>query len=383
MRGEIRVNRKSIIWLTVLFLMVTAGCSKQQSARPAQEVVVKAMQVIQQDTPVTYEFVGEIIAKDEVQVKSEVSGNISRKFVNGGDTIRAGQPLFEIDRRKYAAAVADAQAQVAQAQASFSNIQRDVTRYQNLASQGGIAIQILDTTVSQAEQAEALVKAYQAKLEQAQNDLSDTLIVSPVDGRIGVNELSVGGYVQAGSTVLATVSTVNPVQVRFSMSENEYLKFAKMGTSPDAWGQNLKLILSDGSEYPLPGHLEQIDRGMANQTGTLAMKAAFDNPNQLLVPGMFARIMAIGETRQGALLIPQRAVQEMLGKTFVTVAGANKEAVTKPIKLGPKIGNLQVVEEGLTPQDIVVIEGFAKTQPGSPLNITMIGLNDLTIPGTK
>lgn len=213
--------------------------------------------------------------------------------------------------------------------------------------------------------------------------MSDTLIVSPVDGRIGVNELSVGGYVQAGSTVLATVSTVNPVQVRFSMSENEYLKFAKMGTSPDAWGQNLKLILSDGSEYPLPGHLEQIDRGMANQTGTLAMKAAFDNPNQLLVPGMFARIMAIGETRQGALLIPQRAVQEMLGKTFVTVAGANKEAVTKPIKLGPKIGNLQVVEEGLTPQDIVVIEGFAKTQPGSPLNITMIGLNDLTIPGTK
>lgn len=377
------VNRKSIIWLTVLFLMVTAGCSKQQTARPAQEVVVKAMQVIQQDTPVTYEFVGEIIAKDEVQVKSEVSGNISRKFVKGGDTIRAGQPLFEIDRRKYTAAVADAQAQVAQAQASLSNIQRDVTRYQNLASQGGIATQILDTAVSQAEQAEALVKAYQAKLEQAQNDLSDTSIVSPVDGRIGVNELSVGGYVQAGNTVLATVSTVNPVQVRFSMSENEYLKFAKMGNSPDAWGQNLKLILSDGSEYPLPGHLEQIDRGMANQTGTLAMKAAFDNPNQLLVPGMFARIVAVGETRQGALLIPQRAVQEMLGKTFVTVAGSNNEAVTKPVKLGPKIGNLQVVEEGLTPQDVVVVEGFAKTQPGSPLKITMIGLNDLTIPGTK
>lgn len=378
-----KVNKRSIIWLTVLLLLVTTGCSKQQTARPPQEVAVKAMQVIQQDTPVTYEFVGEIVAKDEVAIKAQVSGNIARKLIKGGDTVRAGQPLFEIDQRKYMATVADAQAQVAQAQASLSNVNRDVQRYQRLADQGAIASQTLDTSTSQAEQVQAQVNAYQAKLDQARNDLSDTLIVSPVDGRIGVNELSVGQYVQAGSTVLATVSTVDPIQVRFSMSENEYLKFAKMGSSPDAWGQNLKLILSDGSEYPIAGHLEQIDRGLANQTGTLAMKAAFGNPNQLLVPGMFARVVAVGETRQGALLIPQRAVQEMLGKTFVTVAGANNEAVSKPVKLGPKVGNLQVVEEGLTSQDIVIVEGFAKTQPGSPLKITMIGLDDLAIPGAK
>ncbi|TWH46062.1 efflux RND transporter periplasmic adaptor subunit [Sporomusa sp. KB1] len=377
------VNKKSILCLAVLFLIVTAGCSKQQATGQPKEVAVKAMQVMQQDTPVTYEFVGEIVAKDEVQIKAQVTGNISRKLFNGGDTVQAGQPLYEIDRRKYVATVADSQAQVAQAQASLSNIQRDVVRYQNLADQGGIAVQTLDTSKSQAEQAAAQVSAYQAKLDQAQNDLSDTVVVSPVNGRIGVGELSVGGYVQAGSTVMATVSTVDPVQVRFSMSENEYLKFAQMGNSPDAWGQNLKLVLSNGSEYPITGRLEQVDRGMANQTGTLAMKASFGNPQQLLVPGMFARIVANGETRQGALLIPQRAVQELLGKTFVTVAGANSEAVTKPVKLGPKIGNLQIVEEGLTVEDVVVVEGFAKTQPGTPLKITMIGLNDLTIPGTK
>jgi len=377
------VNRKSILCLAVLFLLVTAGCSKQQATGQPKEVVVKAMQVMQQDTPVTYEFVGEIVAKDEVQIKAQVTGNISRKLFNGGDTVQAGQPLYEIDRRKYVASVADSQAQVAQAQASLSNIQRDVVRYQNLADQGGIAVQTLDTSKSQAEQAAAQVSAYQAKLDQAQNDLSDTVVVSPVNGRIGVGELSVGGYVQAGSTVMATVSTVDPVQVRFSMSENEYLKFAQMGNSPDAWGQNLKLVLSNGSEYPITGRLEQVDRGMANQTGTLAMKASFGNPQQLLVPGMFARIVAIGETRQGALLIPQRAVQELLGKNFVTVAGANNEAVTKPVKLGPKIGNLQIIEEGLTVEDVVVVEGFAKTQPGTPLKITMIGLNDLTIPGAK
>lgn len=377
------MNRKSIIWLAVLLLLVTTGCSKQQAARPPQEVAVKAMQVIQKDTPVTYEYVGEIVPKDEVQIQTRVSGNISRKLVKGGDTVRAGQPLFEIDNRQYTSSVADAQAQVAQAQASLSNIRRDVARYQSLAAQGGIAAQTLDTSLAQAEQAQAQVEAYQAKLIQANNDLTDTVIVSPVNGRIGVGELSTGRYVQAGSTVLATVSTVDPVQVRFSMSENEYLKFARMGNSPDAWGQNLKLLLSDGSAYPLAGHLEQIDRGMANQTGTLTMKAAFDNPQQLLIPGMFARIVAVGENRTGAILIPQRAVQEMLGKTFVTVAGADNKAETRVVKMGAKIGSLQIVEEGLTGQEVIVVEGFAKAQPGSPLKITMIGPDDLNIPVAK
>lgn len=377
------MNRKSIIWLAVLLLLVTTGCSKQQAARPPQEVAVKAMQVIQKDTPVTYEYVGEIVPKDEVQIQTRVSGNISRKLVKGGDTVQVGQPLFEIDNRQYTSSVADAQAQVAQAQASLSNIRRDVARYQSLAAQGGIAAQTLDTSLAQAEQAQAQVEAYQAKLIQANNDLTDTVIVSPVNGRIGVGELSVGRYVQAGSTVLATVSTVDPVQVRFSMSENEYLKFARMNNSPDAWGQNLKLVLSDGSAYPLAGHLEQIDRGIANQTGTLTMKAAFDNPQQLLIPGMFARIVAVGENRTGAMLIPQRAVQELLGKTFVTVVGADNKAETRAVKMGPKMGSLQIVEEGLTGQEVIVVEGFAKAQPGSPLKITMIGPDDLNIPVAK
>lgn len=377
------MNKKSMILLTALFLILATGCSKQQAARPPQEVAVKAMQVIQKDTPVTYEFVGEVVAKDEVPIKARVSGNIARKLVKGGDQVQIGQALFEIDRRQYLATVADAQAQVAQAQASLSNIRRDVNRYQQLADQGGIAIQSLDTSISQAEQSQAQVNAYQAKLDQAQNDLTDTLIVSPVNGRIGVGELSIGEYVVAGSTELATVSTVDPVQVRFSMSENEYLKFAKMGSSPDAWGQNLRLILSDGSEYPETGQLEQIDRGLANQTGTLAMKAAFSNPQQLLVPGMFARIIAIGENRTGALLVPQRAVQEMLGKTFVTVVDAENKAATRPVTVGPKVGSFQVVEEGLTAQDVVVVEGFAKVQPGTPLAVTLIGPDDLNIPVVK
>ena len=377
------MTKKSILLLAVLMLIVTAGCSKQQAARPQQEVAVKAMQVIQKSTPVTYEFVGEIVAKDEVKIQSRVSGNISKKLVKGGDTVHAGQPLFEIDPRQYEAAVSDARGEVAKAQATLSNTRRDVLRYKSLADQGGIAAQTLDTNMSKAEQEQALVLVAEAKLTRAQNDLADTIIVSPVDGRIGVGELSVGAFVQSGSTLLATVSTVNPVQVRFSMSENEYLKFARIGNTPDAWGQKLTLTLSDGSQYPIPGRLEQVDRGLANQTGTLTMKAVFDNPQQFLVPGMFARILAIGETREGALLIPQRATQEMLGKTFVTVATPDNKAEVRPVKLGPKIGNMQIVEEGLSLQDIVVVEGFAKAQQGSPLKVTMMTPEELNIPGTK
>ena len=377
------MHKRSFIWLVIILLFVATGCSKEQAARPPQEVAVKAMQVMQQDTPVTYEFVGEIVAKDEVPIQARVSGAILRKLVKGGDTVHVGQPLYEIDARQYAAAVDDARGALAKAQATLSNTRRDVLRYKSLAEKGGIAVQTLDTQLSKEEQEMAMVAAAQAQLTRAQNDLSDTVIVSPVNGRMGVGELSVGRYIQAGSTVLATVSTVDPIQVRFSMSENEYLKFTRMGNTPDAWGQNLKITLSDGSQYPIAGRLEQIDRGMANQTGTLSMKAVFANPQQLLVPGMFARIVAVGETRTGALLIPQRAVQEMLGKTFVTVANADNKAETRPIKLGPKVGNLQIVEQGLSLQDIVIVEGFAKTQPGSSLKVSIIGLNDLQIPGTK
>lgn len=369
--------KKCFVGIAILLLVaIIAGCSKQAAKAP-QQVAVRAMQVIQKDSPVTYEYVGEIVAKDEVQIQSRVSGNISRKFIKGGDTIRAGQPLFEIDQRQYVEAAADAQAQVAQAQASLGNIRRNLARYKKLAAEGAIPLQTLDNTASQEEEAEAVLRAYKAKQAQAEINLTDTVIVSPVDGRIGVGELSVGRYVQAGSTVLATVSTVDPIQVRFSMSENEYLKFAGMGNSPEDWGKNLKLVLSNGSEYPLTGQLEEIDRGMANQTGTLTMKAAFGNPKRLLVPGMFARVVAIGETRKGAILIPQRAVQELLGKTFVTVVSADNKAETRHVVIGPKVGNLQIVEKGLSAQDIVIVEGFAKTQPGTPLKVTMIGPDEL------
>ncbi len=363
----------------VILAGVLAGCSKQQPVRAAQAVEVKAMQVIQRDTPLTYVYTGQVQAKEEIQLRARVSGNIVAKMVNGGDTVRKGQPLFQIDRRQYQSTLLSAQAQLAQSEAALSNAHADTLRYKKLAQMDAIAKQILDTQISTERQNVAIVEANRAKLQQAQNDLEDTTVVSPIDGKIDVKDLSIGSYVQAGSTTLATISSVNPVFIQFSMSENEYLQLAQSsnGQLPNEWGNDLKLFLSNGSQYPLSGTVEQVDRGLTEKTGALTVKAVFANPHNILIPGMFARVEVKGEVRKGALLVPQRAVQQMLGKTFVTLAGSGDKAEMKEVKMGPKVGSLWLVEQGIKAADRIIVEGAAKVQTGTQLKVVMIGLNDL------
>lgn len=365
-------------------MLMATGCG-QKAVKAPQPIEVKAMQVIQKDTPVTYGFVGQVIAKNEVKVQAKISGNIVAKMVEGGAIVHQGQPLFKIDNRQNNAAVLAARAQLAQSQATLSNSQVDAERYRQLAQQNAISQQLYDTQVSAAQQNSAAVDANQAKVQQAEADLQDSLIVSPIDGRIDTNDLSIGSFVAAGSTTLATLSSVGPVFVQFSMSENEYLKFAQLGngSSPSDWFGNLTLMLSNGSQYPLSGRVQQVDKGLAQDTGTLTIKAVFDNPQQILVPGMFARIVAQGETVQGALLVPERAVQQLLGKTFITVVGEGDKAESRPVTLGQKVNGFWVVESGLTVADRIVVDGTQKAQPGTPLTITMIGPEDLQAPAQQ
>nr|WP_235814564.1 efflux RND transporter periplasmic adaptor subunit [Propionispora sp. 2/2-37] len=358
--------------------VVTTGCSKQSASQTAQAIEVKAMQVIQQDTPITYEYVGQVQAKNEVKLQAKVSGAIVAKMVSGGAMVKKGQPLFQLDRRQYESSLLEAKAQLAQAEIQLANSRLDTNRYRTLAAQNAIAQQTLDTQVAAEEQNAALVNVYQAQLKLAEENIQDTLILSPIDGRMDVNDLSVGSFVTAGSTVMATISSIDPVFVQFSMNENEYLQLAQgNGALPNSWGNNLKLVLSNGVEYPVTGQVEQVDRGMNQNTGTITLKASFANADRLLVPGMFARVVAPGEVRQGALLIPQRAVQELLGKTLVTVVAEGDKAESRAVKMGPKVGNLWIVEEGLNPGERVVVEGTNKVQPGTPLQVTLIGLDEL------
>ena len=379
-----KVRWRNYMVLVILSMVLVSGCSKQAAPAP-QAVEVKVMQVVRKDTPIAYEFVGTIEAKNEVQIRAKVSGNIVAKMVTGGAEVSEGQPLFRIDSRQYNSALLTNQANAAQSEALLAKARKDVGRYNQLASQGAIAQQTLDNAVTEEQQSAAAANANWAKVQQAQEDIEDTTILSPLNGRIAINDLSVGSFVTAGSTVMATISSVDPVMVKFSMSENEYLHFAKnnKGASPTEWGRDLKLILSDGSTYPITGQIEQVDKGLTTGTGTLSFKASFANPNKLLVPGMFARVAVQSEVRSGAFLIPQRAVQQMLDKTLITVVGEGDKAETRAVKMGTKVGNMWVVDEGVTENDRIVVEGFLKTPPGTPVSVIMIGPDDLQTPAKQ
>lgn len=377
---EIKPTKKLSIGIAVCVCLAGIGAvkyglfSNSQANRVAQVAEVKATTVVQRDTTINYEFVGKVTAKNEVKIMSKVAGNIVQKMVNGGETVYRGQPLFKIDNKQYVSAINSARATLIKSQAALTNTERDVERYRKLAAIKGVAQQTLDSYETQAAEEAAAVEVSRADLQQAIENEQDTLIVSPIDGRIDVNDVSQGYYVVAGSTTMGTVSSIDPVWVQFSMSENEYIKFSRLGqgTLPESFRNNLKLMLSDSSEYAEKGHLEQIDKGISDTTGTITLKAAFANPQKFLVPGMFAKLVIPGEMRSRALLVPQRAVKELLDNTFITVVTGENTAESRQVKMGEKVGNMWIVEEGVNAGDRVVVEGIDKVKQGVSLHITMV-----------
>lgn len=357
----------------------------KQAGGPA---MVKAMQVIKRDTPLNYEYAGNIKGTDEVKITARVSGTVVEKYITGGEFVRAGQPLYKIDSRQYESALLSAQATLAQSQANYQNAlatlqnaQVDNNRYQTLLAQNAISDQQAATQQSQVEALTASLNAQQAIIDsnaamvkKAQEDLDDTVVYAPTDGKLDINDIDVGAYATAGNTVLVTMGSVNQVYAQFNVSENEYLKLSSFFNSDT---NNVTITLSDGTEYPIPGHLVQVDRSLTTNTGTLAINALFDNPDGLLLPGMFARVKVTGEVLPNAILIPQRAVQQLLDKTFVMVVGPDNKSVTKAITVGDKIGSYWIVTSGLDTNDTVIVEGLTKLQEGVDLNVTMVTPEDL------
>lgn len=372
---------------SVSVALFAAGCSSKPATAEPPPTPVKAMQVVVKDTPVIQEFVGEVAAKQAIALKPKVSGQIVANMVEGGAAVRQGQPLFKIDTRAYESSRYNAQANLANARATLSNTRLDVERYKMLIVQGAISRQQLDQILTSEQQNMAAVQANEALLRQAQNDIDDTTVVSPIDGRIDIQDLSLGNFAQAGVTVLANISSIDPIHVKFSMSENNYLDFmSRMGAeanTTNGYSLPLNITLSDGSAYPHQGQVVQVDKGLTGSTGTLSLKAEFPNPERILVPGMFARVVVVGEVKKGALLVPQRAVQEILGKSFITVVGEGEKAESRAVKLGAKYGNYQVVEDGLAASDIVIVEGLTKIRAGSPVKPTMMQPDEIALPAEK
>lgn len=375
-------RKKPIALMLALVLAASAllaGCGGQKQQAAGGAAQVKTMKVLQQDTPVVSEYAGQIAGKDEVKVQSKVSGRVVEKYFHGGDFVQAGQPLYRIDSRQYESAVLQAQATLAQSQATLANAQTDLGRDQELLASDAISEQQVTTQQANVNAYSAAAAANQALLQKAQQDLSDTVVYAPMSGQVSVDDVAIGTFATAGNTNLVTIGTTDPVFVTFSISETEYLKFRNIQQRQSGSGNGITVAikLSDGTTYPLDGRIVQADRALTQNSGTLTVKALFGNPDGLLLPGMFARVKLTGETVPNAILVPQRAVQQLLDKTFVMVVGADGKSEARKIELGQQVGSYYIVKSGLSAEDTVVVEGLSSLTEGKELAVTMVTPEDM------
>lgn len=349
--------------------ILVVACSEEKTpVMPA--LPVKVMEVIQRDTVISKDLIGEVRGSQEVNLNARVSGILTGIHFKEGALVKAGDLLFTIDPREY-------KAQAAAAEAAASRAELDVVRYKPLIAENAISKQIYDNAVATAKQTRAQADAANLGLEYAN-------VRAPFDGRIGDSDLFVGGLVSAGVTVLATISNSNPVWVYFSVSENDLLEFqSRMGSGAlpeDSPARKVRLTLANGSQYPLEGLINFSDRALDTRTGTYRLRAEFANPDNLLLPGMFVRIQVNGENLSQALLIPERAVIQQLGSYFVISVDQNNKAVQKPIVPGPRAGAMWVINSGIVAGERIVVEGIQKAKPGTLLQPIIITEADLNHP---
>lgn len=352
--------------LAALIALGSSACKEEvaASAPPPPEVIVQTLSG--QTTPLTVDLVAEIKAYREVDLYPRVSGQIVKQAFKPGQLVKEGDLLFSIDPRAYDEAIMDAQAKLAEAEAVLTRTRQDIERYKPLLPDNAIPRQTYDQAVATAQQNSAVVQARRAGLDKARLDRSYADVRSPITGQIGLQKIEVGALASAGQTVLATVSTMNPVVAYFNIPEIDYINFAKRFQTSKAQGTApIELILADGSTYGQSGKLDFTDRALNPATGTLTLRAVFPNPDGLLRPGMNTRVRIVHEVAQNALLIPQKAVTELLGKQFASVVLAGDKIEQRPIRTGARIGELWLVEEGLKAGERIVVDGLQKAKPGA------------------
>lgn len=354
------------IWLILPLLALTLSACKKATEKPVApvpEVVVQT--IVPRDTPLSMDIVSELKAFREVELRPRVSGLVTQQHFQPGKKVKEGELMFSIDPRPYDEAIIDAQAKLAESEAVLARARQDVERYKPLLPDNAIPRQTYDQAEAFAKQNEAVVQARRAGLEKTRLDRSYAEVRSPLSGQVGLQKVEVGGLATSGQTVLATVSTVDPIASYFSIPETTYLQAARGRLNdkdqPDA---PIELVLADGSIYKFPGRIDFAERALDAATGTLTLRAIFPNPNGLLRPGMNTRMRIVYQVAQNALLVPQRAVTEMLGKTFLTMVADGEKIEQRAVKTGARLGDQWVITEGIQAGERIVIDGLQKVRPG-------------------
>ena len=356
----------STVLVSALVLALSA-CSKEKgpAALPPPEVPV--VTVVARDTPLDFELVAQLRGYEDVEIRARVEGYLESIDYKEGSTVKKGARLFTIDDQQYIAALAQAQANLASAQNQFDKADLDVKRFTPLAAERAVSQAELDNAVSARKTGQAQIEAAKANVEKARLNLSYTKITSPIAGIAGKAEHKVGDLVGKGDpTLLTTVSSVDPIRVSVAIPESDYLRFTRSVETGQAQPSKSKpiLILSDGTQHPYPGKVLFVDRAVDPQTGTLRVDLAFPNPQKTLRPGLYGKVKAESEVVKNALLVPQRAVQELQGTYTVVVVTPDNKVETRKVKPGQKVGSNWIIEEGLRNGDVVVAEGIQRLRDG-------------------
>ena len=356
------------IMLILGVAMSWVGCAKKEGpAALAPEVEVTP--VTQQDVPLYTECIATLDGYVNAQIEPQVSGYLMKQNYREGTFVHKGDLLFEVDPRPFEALLQQSKGQLAQAEAQLGKTKLDVARDTPLARESAIPQAQLDNDIQAYEAAQAMVAAAKAQVQQADLNLGFTKVRSLIDGVAGLAKGQIGDLV-GPTTVLTTVSQVEPIKAYFAISEQQYLKLADRisavaeGRSRGGEQKILELVLSDGTVYPRKGTVVLADRQVDVKTGTIRMAGAFENPGGILRPGMFGRVRAVTGVAKAALLVPQRSVVEAQGSYSVVVVDSNNQASIRPVKMGERVGQMWVITAGIQAGEQVIAEGMQKAREG-------------------
>ena len=337
-------------------------------------MAVEVYQAQAEDIDLTLDMVGQTLGSVDIQIRARVDGVLEEIHFLQGREVKKGQLLYVIDPRPFEARVVEAQGLLAEAETGLAKASSDLDRIRPLAEISAVSQQDLDAAIAQYDAAQASVQAAKARVEQAEIELSYTRISSPVDGLIGITEAKVGEYVgrSPNPVVLNVVSRTDPIRVRFSINEREYLTFARRFAETmrkiddeNPQGRGLKLILSDGTIHDQPGQIVNFDAAIDPTTGTLTLEADFANPERVILPGQFARVRGVIETRRGAIAVPQRAVIETQGLFQLAVVGADDVVELRRVEMGPRTPDGWIVDSGLEAGERIALEGLQRLRTGA------------------
>jgi len=366
-----RRSVRQISRLGIWTLLVLAGGCGHKGPTNQQPVQVSTLTMRAHPTAFTQEYPAQLEASNTVEIRPQVSGILQRQVAAEGTSVRRGLILFEIDPQPYAAALAQAQAGLAQAQAARAQAIRDLARARPLSAIDAVSERELDATIAANDSTLGQVKAAEAAVKTAELNLGYTQIRSPIDGTMSRALIRLGGVVTAYSTLLTTVYQTDPMYANFSVGEQRMLQVQReLGRPLDQHNpsqRQFRLLLADGSEYSLPAQMDFVDAAVDPRTDTLALRLTVPNPVGLLKAGQYARVVVATREQPNALLVPQRAVQILQDKNFVWVVDSSGKAEARDVRMGPQQGSEWVVEQGLAPGDVVIVDGTQKLKAGTPV----------------